>query len=84
MKKLTITGVPEHFNYPWLQVIEKQPFLTKGIQLEWIDEPKGSGAMNKSLREGTTDLAIRHLLGKHPAAGRSGGQNQRPQGHYNP
>ena len=58
MKKLTITGVPEHFNYPWLQVIERQPFLTKGIQLEWIDEPKGSGAMNKSLREGTTDLAI--------------------------
>lgn len=26
--------------------------------MEWIEEPKGSGAMNKSLREGTTDLAI--------------------------
>lgn len=58
MKKLTITGVPEHFNFPWLQVVERQPFLDKGIQLEWIDEPKGSGAINKSLREGTTDLAI--------------------------
>lgn len=58
MKKLTITGVPEHFNFPWIQVVERQPFLDKGIQLEWIDEPKGSGAINKSLREGTTDLAI--------------------------
>jgi ABC-type nitrate/sulfonate/bicarbonate transport system substrate-binding protein len=58
MKKITITGVPEHFNYPWLQVIQKQPFLDKGIQLQWIDEPKGSGAMNKSIRMGTTDLAI--------------------------
>lgn len=58
MKKITITGVPEHFNFPWLQVVERQPFLSKGIQLEWIDEPKGSGAMNKSLREGKTDLAI--------------------------
>ena len=58
MKKITITGVPEHFNFPWLQVVAKQPFLAKGIHLEWIDEPKGSGAMNKSLREGTTDMAI--------------------------
>ena len=58
MKKITITGVPEHFNFPWLQVVKRQPFLAKGIQLDWIDEPKGSGAMNKSLREGTTDLAV--------------------------
>jgi hypothetical protein len=58
MKTITITGVPEHFNFPWLQVIKRQPFLEQGIQLEWIDEPKGSGAMNKSLREGSTDLAV--------------------------
>jgi ABC-type nitrate/sulfonate/bicarbonate transport system substrate-binding protein len=58
MKKITITGVPEHFNYPWKQVVQRQPFLEKGIQLEWIDEPRGSGAMNISLREGGTDLAV--------------------------
>lgn len=58
MKKITITGVPEHFNLPWLQVIEKQPFLSDGIKLEWKDEPKGSGEMNRSLREGETDIAI--------------------------
>ncbi|MCS4436332.1 ABC transporter substrate-binding protein [Aquiflexum gelatinilyticum] len=58
MKKITITGVPEHFNFPWLQVVEKQPFLDEGIQLVWKNEPKGSGAMNKSLRDGETDIAI--------------------------
>jgi hypothetical protein len=58
MKKITVTGVPEHFNFPWLQVIEKQPFLDEGIQLVWHNEPKGSGAMNKSLRGGETDIAI--------------------------
>ncbi len=58
MEKITITGVPEHFNYPWLKVIESQPFRKEGLELEWINEPKGSGAMNKALREGGTDLAI--------------------------
>jgi ABC-type nitrate/sulfonate/bicarbonate transport system substrate-binding protein len=58
MKKITITGVPEHFNYPWLKVIESQPFRKDGLELVWVDEPKGSGAMNKALREGETDLAI--------------------------
>jgi ABC-type nitrate/sulfonate/bicarbonate transport system substrate-binding protein len=58
MEKIRITGVPEHFNYPWLKVIESQPFWKEGLELEWINEPKGSGAMNKALREGETDLAI--------------------------
>lgn len=58
MEKIRITGVPEHFNYPWIKVIESQPFLQEGIELEWINEPKGSGAMNKALRSGETDLAI--------------------------
>ncbi|MCH6199999.1 ABC transporter substrate-binding protein [Aquiflexum sp. LQ15W] len=58
MKKISITGVPEHFNFPWLQVIEKQPFLNQGILLEWHNEPKGSGEMNRSLRKGETDIAV--------------------------
>lgn len=58
MEKIRITGVPEHFNYPWLKVIELQPFRNEGVELEWINEPKGSGAMNKALRAGETDLAI--------------------------
>ncbi|MFD2201444.1 substrate-binding domain-containing protein [Shivajiella indica] len=58
MEKLRIVGVPEHFNFPWVEVVNSQPFLEEGTILEWKDEPKGSGAMNKDLREGKADLAI--------------------------
>jgi len=58
MKVLKITGVPEHFNYPWVKVVESQPFLDRGVRLEWIDESRGSGQMNKALRDSETDLAI--------------------------
>lgn len=58
MKTLRITGVPEHFNFPWKKVVASQPLLAKGIQLSWTDESRGSGQMNKALREGETDLAI--------------------------
>lgn len=58
MEKVRIVGVPEHFNFPWTEVVNTQPFLDEGILLEWKDEPKGSGAMNKDLREGNVDIAI--------------------------
>jgi ABC-type nitrate/sulfonate/bicarbonate transport system substrate-binding protein len=58
MDKLRIVGVPEHFNFPWTEVVKSQPFLDEGILLEWKNEPKGSGAMNKDLREGNVDIAI--------------------------
>ncbi|WP_375583330.1 ABC transporter substrate-binding protein [Cyclobacterium xiamenense] len=58
MEKITITGVPEHFNYPWIKLIESQPFLKEDIQLIWEEESRGSGAMNKAIREGNSDLAI--------------------------
>jgi ABC-type nitrate/sulfonate/bicarbonate transport system substrate-binding protein len=58
MQKISITGVPEHFNFPWIKVIQSQPFINEDIELEWINEPKGSGAMNKAIRSGETDLAI--------------------------
>lgn len=58
MKKLRVTGVPEHFNFPWKNVIKRQPFLRKGIELQWIDESRGSGQMNKALRADDTDIAL--------------------------
>jgi len=58
MDKIRIIGVPEHFNYPWLETVEEQPFKSHGILLEWTDEPRGSGAMNKALREDTADVAV--------------------------
>ncbi len=58
MKTLRITGVPEHFNLPWKKVVASQPFAAKGIQIIWTDESRGSGQMNKALRDDETDLAI--------------------------
>ena len=58
MKTLRITGVPEHFNLPWKKVVASQPFAANGIQLSWTDESRGSGQMNKALRDDETDLAI--------------------------
>lgn len=58
MKTLRITGVPEHFNFPWKKVVASQPFKKDGITLQWTDESRGSGQMNKDLREDKTDLAI--------------------------
>jgi len=58
MKTLRVTGVPEHFNLPWKKVIASQPFSAKGIQLSWTDESRGSGQINKALRNDETDIAI--------------------------
>lgn len=58
MKTLRITGVPEHFNFPWKKVVTAQPFEKEGVLLHWTDESRGSGQMNKDLRENKTDVAI--------------------------
>lgn len=58
MKTLRITGVPEHFNYPFRLLFEQQPFLKRGITIDWKEESRGSGKMNLDLRNGDTDVAI--------------------------
>ncbi|RAI84934.1 type 2 periplasmic-binding domain-containing protein [Algoriphagus yeomjeoni] len=58
MKTLRITGVPEHFNFPWKKVVANQPFEKEGIRLQWTDESRGSGQMNKDLREDKCDIAL--------------------------
>mgnify|MGYP003648040314 CR=1 FL=1 len=58
MITLRITGVPEHFNFPWKKVVSSQPFEKEGISLQWKDESRGSGQMNRDLREEKTDIAI--------------------------
>ena len=58
MKQINIIGVPEHFNFPWIKVIERQPLKHEGFELVWHNESKGSGAMNKSIRNGEVDLAL--------------------------
>lgn len=58
MKKISIVGVPEHFNLPWLRLVDRQPLKDHGVLLEWNDEPRGSGAMIKALRGNEVDLAV--------------------------
>ena len=58
MEQIRITGVPEHFNFPWQLLVKEQPFLKDGVNLVWEDESRGSGAMNSAIRNDSTDLAI--------------------------
>ena len=55
---LKIGGVPEHFNLPIHLAIENGLFLSRGLQIEWIDFPGGTGQMTKALREGRVDVCI--------------------------
>ncbi|MCL6265872.1 substrate-binding domain-containing protein [Flagellimonas myxillae] len=58
MKHVKIVGVPEHFNLPWHLAIEENAFKDRGIELEWMDVPEGTGKMAQLLKNGETDLAI--------------------------
>jgi len=58
MTKITVGGVPEHFNLPWHLAIEDGAFETKGINLQWETIAGGTGAMTKGLRAGELDLAV--------------------------
>lgn len=58
MKTLRITGVPEHFNYPFVLLDREQPFQDQGIQIQLMEDSRGSGQMNLALRNDETDIAI--------------------------
>ncbi len=56
--KITIAGVPEHFNLPWHLAIEKNKFQKKGIDLIWKDYHGGTGAMCEALKNKEADIAV--------------------------
>ncbi|UOB17450.1 substrate-binding domain-containing protein [Abyssalbus ytuae] len=58
MKTVTIAGVPEHFNLPWHLAVEDGYFERRGIHINWIDVPEGTGKMCKMLRFGESDIAV--------------------------
>ena len=55
---IRLGGVPEHFNYPVHIALQEGLFEKEDINLEWIEFPDGTGAMNKALRSGDIDMAI--------------------------
>jgi len=58
MTTLRIMGVPEHFNLPWHLAIASGAFEKAGLSIEWVDEPGGTGAMTKALREEEVDCCV--------------------------
>ncbi len=58
MQKITIGGVPEHFNLPWHLAIEEGKFQQAGVDLQWKEFPGGTGAMCAALSDGSIDAAI--------------------------
>jgi sulfonate transport system substrate-binding protein len=71
MIKITIGGVPEHFNLPWHLAAESGAPGRLGIDLGWRDYPDGSGAMVAALRSGELDAAL--LLTEGAVAGVAAG-----------
>ena len=66
---MKIGGVPEHFNLPWLRLVESRALDDLGVS--WRDVPEGSGAMAAALRAGELDAAM--LLTEGAVAGAAAG-----------
>lgn len=58
MKTLKVGGVPEHFNLPIHLCIEEGLFKAEGLEVEWVEFPGGTGAMNAALRDEEIDVAV--------------------------
>lgn len=56
--KLTIGGVPEHFNMPWHLLIESGALPKQGITTKWTDYSGGTGAMVEALNNNDVDIAM--------------------------
>ncbi len=58
MTRLRVGGVPEHFNLPIHLCIEEGLFNAEGLEVEWVEFPGGTGAMNAALRDDEIDIAV--------------------------
>jgi ABC-type nitrate/sulfonate/bicarbonate transport system substrate-binding protein len=64
---IDIGGVPEHFNLPWLRLLEAGTPRADGVVAHWQDYAGGSGAMISALNDQTLDIAV--LLTEAAVAG---------------
>jgi sulfonate transport system substrate-binding protein len=58
MKTIRIGGVPEHYNLPFYQANQEQPFIDAGYKLEFSIYSTGTGAMLNDLKDSYLDMAI--------------------------
>jgi sulfonate transport system substrate-binding protein len=52
-----VGGVPEPMNLPWFLGIADGTFANAGIQVDWVDQPGGTGAIATALAEHALDAA---------------------------
>lgn len=55
---LRIAGVPEHFNLPWRLTLRNGGFEAAGLSVEYQENPGGTGALTRALRQEELDVAI--------------------------
>ena len=55
---LRVGGVPEHFNIPWHLAQEHGYYAARGVDVQWVSQPLGTGQMIKSLRDGDVDVVV--------------------------
>lgn len=55
---ITVGGVPEHFNLPWILAIEQRAFEGLGLEVQFQEFGGGTGAMTAALSRGEIDLAM--------------------------
>ena len=58
MSRISIGGVPEHYNLPWQLAAERDIFSSAGLDVSWTVYAGGTGAMTAALNNGELDLAI--------------------------
>jgi sulfonate transport system substrate-binding protein len=58
LRPLRIMGVPEHFNHPFHRDGVPAAFRAAGVDLTFLVEKAGTGAMVEAVVKGTTDVAV--------------------------
>eukprot|EP00035_Acanthoeca_spectabilis_P020720 m.434320 g.434320 ORF g.434320 m.434320 type:complete len:603 (+) comp17696_c0_seq1:64-1872(+) len=56
--KIRVCGVPEHFNMPWHIATERGIFAKHGVDVEFIEEACGTGAMIAKLENDEVDVIV--------------------------
>jgi sulfonate transport system substrate-binding protein len=80
MRTIRIGGVPEHYNFPFYQLFEEQPFIDLGYRIDWRTYTTGTGHMLGDLHQEVLDLAI--VLTEGVITDRHAGNNSEIIAHY--
>jgi sulfonate transport system substrate-binding protein len=57
MTSFVVGGVPEPMNLPWQLAVSDGTFATAQLDVEWVDQPGGTGAIAAALTDRTLDAA---------------------------